>query len=372
MSFDVPFIRPSFPEPRLIAEDAQRIIESGWFSNFGPAERELSSRLAEYTGQGVSAITVANATLGILAAADAVFGEGDRSRRVLVPSFSFAASAQVAEWCGFAPLFVDIDPQTLQPSLEHARLLASEGHDIAGIIHGNAFGIGAADIDDWVAQSEEWGVGIIIDSAAGFGSVYPDGSRLGARGACEVFSFHATKPFAVGEGGAVTSRDPEVIARIREFENFGFAGSRMSAGRGMNAKMSEFAAAMGLRQLERFDEELASRREVVEVYRDALDGSTARLVPGLELSSVCFATMVIPHEDQLAATRQALAGAGVEFRDYYNPPVHLHPRFERWTTGALPETERAARMVISLPVHADMAARHVAAVAEALRAGATA
>jgi dTDP-4-amino-4,6-dideoxygalactose transaminase len=372
MSFEVPFIRPVFPSATRMAEDYAAVVASGRFSNFGPQEQELAQRVSDYVGGEVRTATVANATLGLVAALTCALDPARRGQSVLIPSFTFAAGPHSIEWAGFRPHFVDIDPHTLQPSLDSARAVVASGVPLAGILFCNTFGIGAAEVDAWVAAADAWGLPLVIDSAAGFGSRYADGTPLGAKGTCEVFSFHATKPFAVGEGGAVTSSDDELIDQLRAFENFGFDRSRRAIGAGLNAKLSEFSAALGVRQFEGFDESLRSRREVAARYATALRGSRARLVPGTERSSVCFASVVFEDDRQLAATAHALEAASVEFRSYYSPAVHRHPRFAGLQRTELPHTERAEAAMLSVPVHADMAECDRDRVAEALVKGRTA
>ncbi len=369
MPFEVPFIHPVFPPATQIAVDYEEVVASGWFSNFGPKERELAHRVAQYVGGDVRAATVTNATLGLVAAITCTFDRQRLGQAVLTPSFTFAAGAHSIEWAGYRPAFVDVDPETLQPSLASAERALAEVEGVAGVVFCNTFGIGAGEIDEWVSAADSWGVPIVIDSAAGFGSRYADGTPLGAKGTCEVFSFHATKPFAVGEGGAVTSRDAALVERLQAFQNFGFAGARVAEGRGLNAKMSEFSAALGVRQFDGFDSSLESRRAVAACYADAVEGSSARLVPGTERSSVCFASLVVDDERQRAATAAALGSRGIEFRDYYSPPVHRHPHFAHLSHVPLPSTERVAQSMLSVPVHADMSDRARDLVVEALREG---
>ncbi len=126
-----------------------------------------------------------------------------------MPSFTFVAVAQAALWAGYRPWFIDIDADTWQPSAPSARAVLECSRDrVAGILLANVFGVGNPQVGAWEDLAAQWDLPIVIDSAAGFGSAYADGERLGGRGACEIFSFHATKPFAIGEGGALVSSRP--------------------------------------------------------------------------------------------------------------------------------------------------------------------
>src|SRR5262249_17147264 len=142
---------------------------------------------------------------------------------------------------------------------------------------------------------------LVIDSAAGFGSHYADGTRVGTRGACEIFSLHATKPFAIGEGGALVSRDPRLVEQAYSFQNFGFTKSPEAVQLGLNAKLQEISAAIGLRQLVHLDDRLASRRQVLESYRDGLADTGAVFQNNAEAASLCFASVCCTSVDHKSA-----------------------------------------------------------------------
>jgi dTDP-4-amino-4,6-dideoxygalactose transaminase len=376
MPSEIPFIRPSFPGPAELAEDFDEIVHANWYTNFGPKERQFAGALAEYLGPDLHVATLANGTLALIAALHTTLGPGTRDRYLLMPSFTFIAVAQAALWTGYRPWFIDIDPDTWQPSLPSARAVLECSRDrVAGLLLTNAFGVGNPQVGAWEDFAAEWELPIVLDSAAGFGSVYADGKRVGGRGACEIFSFHATKPFAVGEGGALVSRDPRLVEQAHNFQNFGFAGARESTQLGMNAKLQEINAAIGLRQLVGLDRRLASRRNVFECYRAELTGVGLRFQPNAEASSLGFASACCTSADHQAAVLASLREHAIQARDYYNPPQHLHPYFvanpELVESADLPVTQDICSRIVSLPVHDDMApddlARVVAAVQEGTR-----
>lgn len=372
MPSEIPFIRPTFPDPSMVAAEYEEIVRSNWFTNFGPKERRFTQALAEYIGNECAVATFANGSLALLAAIHSSTGYGSRDKYLLMPSFTFAAVAESAIWLGYRPWFIDIDPHTWQPSLPAAQeILESHRDEVAGILLTNAFGVGNPQIDDWEACAAEWDLPIVIDSAAGFGSAYTDGTKLGTRGTCEIFSFHATKPFAVGEGGALASRDAKLVDHARDFTNFGFAPkSRECATLGLNAKMAEMSSAIGLRQLIDFDQRLASRREVFSAYKRELADLDLQFQPNAEVSSLCFASIVCSSAIQKASMLASLQAFAVQARDYYNPPQHCHPYFQ-----ANPELTREADLsvtadicsrIISVPIHDHMDPADVARVVEAI------
>lgn len=374
MPSEIPFIRPHFPEPVDLAEDFGEIVHANWYTNFGPKEREFAGAVGDYLGPGVHVATVASGTLALIAALHTTFGRGTRERYLLMPSFTFIAVAQAALWAGYRPWFIDIDPETWQPCVFSARVALECSRDrVAGILLANVFGVGNPQVGAWENLAAEWDLPIVIDSAAGFGSTYADGERVGRRGTCEIFSFHATKPFAVGEGGALVSRDPRLVQRVREFQNFGFAESREGMQLGINAKLQEINAAIGMRQLVGFDHRLASRRNVFRCYRARLTCTGLRFQPNAVASSLCFAGASCMSADHKAQVMASLRRHSVHARDYYNPPQHLHPYFLRNShlaeSADLHVTEDICSRIISLPVHDNMAPGDIARVIAAVKDG---
>lgn len=368
MIFDIPFIKPRLPPAAELVEDYDAIIASNWFTNFGPKEREFAVGVGSWVGDR-SAVTFTNATIALIGLLRSALGAGDPSREVIVPSFTFAAGPAAIEWAGFTPIFIDIEPDGLQPDLEQARALVAQRRSIAGILLANTFGIGNAAIAAWEQLAEEAGLPLLIDSAAGFGSTYADGTRLGSRGTAEVFSFHATKPFAIGEGGAVTTGDPILADQLRRFQNFAFAQDRGADGLGLNGKLAEIPAAIGLRQLRRFPAALELRHAVLEAYAAGLPRGW-RLPVGIERSSVCFATVLAPDRASRDAARARLLDAGIEARVYYTPAVHRQPHFATAPrAGSLAVTDDVGDRVLSLPVHEQMAPESQQRVVAALKGG---
>nr|WP_239655375.1 DegT/DnrJ/EryC1/StrS family aminotransferase [Mycobacterium riyadhense] len=370
----IPFIRPTFPGADQLAEDFAHIADTNWYTNFGPKERQFARALGDYLGPDLHVATLANGTIALIAALHVTFGAGTRDRYVLMPSFTFVGVAQAALWTGYRPWFIDIDADTWQPCVHSARAVLERHRDrIAGIVLVNVFGVGNPQVDSWEALAAEWELPMVVDSAAGFGSAYADGARVGARGACEIFSLHATKPFAVGEGGALASRDPRLVDQAYKFQNFGFVKTRESIQIGMNGKLPEISAAIGLRQLVGLDDRLASRRQVFESYRAGLADVGVRFQNNAEASSLCFASACCTSVQHKTAVMANLHRHAIEARDYYNPPQHLHRYFvtnpELVASTDLAVTTSICSRIVSLPVHDHMASDDVARVVAAVREG---
>ena len=380
MPSEIPFIRPSFPGPAELAEDFGDIVSANWYTNFGPKEQQFAKALSDYIGPGSHVATLSNGTMALLAALNATVGMGARDRYLLMPSFTFIAVPQAGVWAGYRPWFIDVDPDTWQPSVSSARAVLERSRDrVAGILSANVLGVGNPAISAWENLAAEWDLPLVIDSAAGFGSEYADGARVGGRGACEIFSFHATKPFSIGEGGALVSRDPELVKQTYQFQNFGFGGSWGSAGArecihlGVNAKLQEINGAIGLRQLVKFDDRLASRRRVLAQFRSELSSAGLRFHPNAEASSVWCASVCCESAEQQSAVVASLRAHAIQPRDYYNPPLHLHPYFvanrEGFGAADLSVTEDICSRIVSLPVHDYMASDDVARVVAAVQQG---
>ena len=364
-STTLPVIRaqkPKLPDPAAIMSYYQASIDAGFYSNGGPNARELSRRLEEYLGNGTICIPIANCTVGLMAALRAVCGTPTARRPVvLTPSYTFTATACAIEWAGFEPVFVDIeakgwhiDPEALEEALEQY-----EGR-VAGVLSCATFGT-APTRDQraaWRAACERHGVPLLIDSAAGFGSLDEFGARLGGLGDVEVFSFHATKPFAIGEGGVITTSDAELAAQIGRLLNFGLEpGTRVSTGVGFNGKLSELHAATGLAMLDMFQDVLIARRGHASDIRALLHGTPIAVQRGADRSTHQFMQLLMPDADTRAAVVAAAPEHGIEVRTLHDPPLHRHPAFaERGKVGSLPVTDVIAARSLSLPMANELSA----------------
>jgi len=350
----IPFIKPHLPHSSELAADYEAIVASNWFTNFGPFENKFRQAAAEYLDNNTYVTTVANATLGIDLAIRALIDRSEQGKSIIMPSFTFVAGAEAIISNGFTPVFIDINQKDLQPDIDDARnYLNRKKSDVAGILLCNIFGVGNTSIVEWEDLAKEYKIPLIIDTAAGFGSRYDETEKVGARGDCEIFSLHATKPFAIGEGGLVTSKDPELINKVRQLQNFGFGPSRKITTIGTNAKMQEINAAIGLRQLEGFEERLSVRRAVLAAYKEQLPDFVYQ--SNDSLSTVAFTSILAPNAERARSIHQGLINNGVEARRYYEP-LHLQTEISRYALIAsdLKTTEDIASRIISLPVHDNM------------------
>lgn len=368
VQYKIPFIRPSFPSIEEMSEDYQNIVTSNWYSNFGQYEKELSARAARYVGDTVYATTVANCTLGIDIAVLALFDTS--KKKVLTQSFTFAAGAEVLIRNGYEPILVDIEKQTWQMNIQKTEeLITKKREDIAGILLCNTFGVGNPDIEKWEQLAKQYGLPLILDTAAGFGSRYTAGEIVGGRGDCEVFSLHATKPFAVGEGGLITSRNEQLIHKLRSLQNFGFENDRTVHSIGMNAKMQEFSCAIGIRQIDKLAERIHIRQDKLRIYKEQLEPQGFVFQPGDDMSTVPFVSVLTPDTIDASRAQERLIGSGIEARRYYTPAVHLHSAIMAHASISenLTVTEDISRSIISLPLLNDMTDEDITLICDTLK-----
>lgn len=356
----VPFIRPALPSVAALGPDLAAIASSNWYSNFGPYERSFRDAISDYLGGDLSVVTVNSATTGLMAALASLLPRGEGTSSIAIASFTFAAGAQAIIWHGYQPAWIDVDPVSLQPSISAFRELYSQDPKVRAILLTNTFGIGNSEIQEWEALANELSIPLIIDSAAGFGSRYTDRERVGLRGACEVFSFHATKPFAIGEGGAIVTRDRDLAEKMRQFTNFGFDGPNGATRVGLNGKLQELNAAIGLHQLSTFNAAVQHRQEILAHYVSEFAALPLTTPLGAQKSSVCFASFTFSSNASLMSALSALRLASVDARSYYSPSLHRQSFFSaRAPLVALPYTDSLGDRTISLPVLPDMTSEEI-------------
>jgi dTDP-4-amino-4,6-dideoxygalactose transaminase len=365
----IPFQRPSLPPTPAIDRYLELSRGERWFSNGGPCWRLLRDRLADLTG--AYCVPVASGTLGLMAALAAVLdmpGQGHRRSAALMPSFTFLATAQAAIWSGLRPRLIDIaaDDWHLDPALLERALVG--GQDLGAVLAVSAFGTPPPPDtrQRWERACRQAGVPLIVDSAAGFGAVAADGLPVGAQGDLEVVSFHATKPFAIGEGGAVFTRDRALHERLELAVNFGFTPERtVGLSRGLNAKMSELHAATALAVLDRLDEILEQRRRAATSIRTQL-GQAASWQADCELSTWQFLPVALAGPEQRQRVLEACRGE-IEVRVYYNPLDELLPELAP-AGGKLSRTQDLHGRILCLPMANDLSPAEQDAIAAALKA----
>jgi dTDP-4-amino-4,6-dideoxygalactose transaminase len=359
--------QPSVGSRQRFLARINEMLDRRWLSNNGPFVQEFETRVAEFISVR-HCIAMCNGTMAL----ELLFQALELCGEIILPSFTFVATAHAARRSGLTPVFCDIAPGSshLDPRRVEERI-TSRTCAIAGV---HCWGIPCA-IEALAEIAARHRLKLVFDAAHAFGCSH-GGKMVGGFGNAEVFSFHATKFFHSLEGGAVTTNDGELAARLRLLRNFGFTGYDQVACLGANAKMTEVCAAMGLTSFEGLQETVAWNCDVYRRYREELhDLPGLRLVvyEGSERQNYQYVAACVDEEGAGISRDLLLAilhAENVLARRYFFPGCHrLEPyRSENRDAGsALPETEKLASRILQLPAGPQMSAAHVAGVCDVIR-----
>jgi dTDP-4-amino-4,6-dideoxygalactose transaminase len=291
----------------------------------------------------------------------------DLTGDVVVPSFTFAATAHAVAWNGLHPAFADVEPDTL--TLDPEAVRRAIGMRTSAIVATHLYGT-PADVDALMSIAAELGIRLFFDAAHAFGSRHGS-SRVGGFGDAEVFSLSPTKVVVAGEGGIIATNDDVIAERCRIGRDYGNPGDYDCRLIGLNARMSELHAALALASLEDLDERLEERNRLAEDYRSGLGDVLGLGFPSIrEGDRSTYKDFTVLVHPEIAGTSadelgRALGREGIETKRYYNPPVHRMRSYRFLGGGAqpLPVTEFAAERVLTLPLWTGMRPAEVERVA---------
>ena len=359
--------RPNVGDPQRLIERIQGVLERRWLSNDGPLVQELEARIAAMVGVR-HCVAMCNGTIALEIAARAAGLAGE----VILPSFTFIATAHALQWQEITPVFCDIDPAT--HNLDPERVEALITPRTTGIIGVHLWGRPCA-VEALAAIAKRHRLRLIFDAAHAFACSH-GGRPVGSFGDAEVFSFHATKFFNSGEGGAVVTNNDALAREVRLMKNFGFADYDAVVHVGTNGKMTELAAAVGLTSLESIDDFIAVNRRNHERYRQQLRG--LRGISLLDYDTVegsNYQYVVLEVEEAAAAVGrdrllQILHAENVLARRYFYPGCHrMEPYRSAFPEASLrlPATERVAARVLSLPTGTSIGEADIDAICAVVR-----
>lgn len=358
--------RPNIGNQEAFLKLVGEMLDRRWLSNNGPLVQELESRVAAYH-QVKHCVAMCNGTVALEIAIRALELQGE----VIVPSYTFIATAHALSWQAITPVFADIDPTThcLDPDAVR-RMITPRTSGIIGVhLWGRA-----APVEVLQEIADEYGLKLMFDAAHAFGCSR-HGRMIGSFGACEVLSFHATKFFNTFEGGAVLTNDDVLAEKMRLMRNFGFAGFDNVIHMGTNGKMIEIAAAMGLVNLEAIDGFISANRRNYAIYRQKLEGLPGiRLLPYDEKERNNYQYVVMEVGEECPVTRdrliEVLHAENILARKYFWPGCHaMKPYRELYPHAGLllPNTQEVAQHVVVLPTGTAMTTDMVETVATVIR-----
>jgi dTDP-4-amino-4,6-dideoxygalactose transaminase len=358
--------RPHIGDRARLRERLDDLLDRAWLTNSGPYVEEFEQRVAAFVG-APHCVVMANAT----AALEVLIKALDLTGEVILPSFTFIATAHAVSWQRLTPVFCDIDPAT--HNLDARAVASTITARTSAIIGVHVWGR-ACDVDGLRDLAERHDLALVFDAAHAFGCTAQQ-RPIGSLGVAEVFSFHATKIINSFEGGAVTTTDAALAERLRLMRNFGFAGYDRVVSMGTNAKLSEAGAAMGLTSLESYDAFRAINQERYHEYRrhlEELPGITMISYDARESSN--FQYVVVEVDDDVAGLSRddlqtVLMAENVLARRYFYPGCHRMAPYasENGDVASLPNTDLVASRVLCLPSGSGMRPEEPAAVSRIIR-----
>jgi dTDP-4-amino-4,6-dideoxygalactose transaminase len=351
-----PIIRPTLPS----LSDIVRLVGPSWDSGtvtVGPTVRALEEEVCRQTGARYC-VALSSCTAGLMLIPGALGLPA--GKEVIVPSFTFAATAQALLWNGLIPVFADCLPGTCTIDPEDVERNLSP--DTAAICGVSIFGL-PPDYEALLELGRRKGLPVYFDSAQGLGATYR-GQPLGGFGACEIFSMSPTKVVTAVEGGLLTTNDQTLWERIRSMRDYGkdpVKGEEMHH-LGLSARMSELHAAVGLLSLRRMGELVKARKELISIYRDRLGrlpGCWVQKFPADRTTSGNYFVLFITESAKRSRDEvyEALKAVGIQTKRYFYPPVHEHAIFRQVpmrVSSHLTHTPKISREGLALPLYSHM------------------
>jgi dTDP-4-amino-4,6-dideoxygalactose transaminase len=358
----IPVTKTFFPPFEDYQAKLQQIWKSGWLTNNGQFENELAIKLGQYLG--ISQIElVANGMLALQLAIKAL----DLIGEIITTPFSYVATANAIAWEGCTPLFVDIDEKTLciDPDLIEAAITEKTSAIMATHVYGYP-----CDVERIAQIARKHNLKVIYDGAHCFG-VKLHGQSLLIHGDISTLSFHATKLFHTAEGGAVVCRDEHVSKRIFVMKRFGHLGEDYYQEIGINAKMSELHAAMGLCILPMIDQIIDKRRQIATWYDELIKDSQLQrpeLPQGVDYNYNYYPVFFPSHADMMQA-RQDLMEQDIFPRCYFYPSLNTLPYLQQVGYKACPVSESAAMRVLCLPLYYELQKEEIIKISKIILQG---
>ncbi|MFA7402893.1 MAG: aminotransferase class I/II-fold pyridoxal phosphate-dependent enzyme [Pelobacteraceae bacterium] len=359
--------RPNIGNREVLLSRINDMLDRRWLTNNGPFVQEFEKRLQEFLGVK-HCVAMCNATIALEITTRALGMEGE----VIVPAFTFVATAHSLQWQGITPVFCDIDPIT--HTLDPAQVEKMITPRTTGIVGVHLWGR-ACNVEALTDVANRHNLKLVLDAAHAFGCSYK-GKMIGGFGDAEVFSFHATKFFNTFEGGLVATHSDELAEKIRLMKNFGFHGYDNVVYIGTNGKMTEICAAMGLTNMDSLDEFIDVNRRNYLAYKQHLAPVRGlKLVELPEHENSNFQYIVVEvDEAQTEVSRDRLVEIlhreNVIARRYFFPGCNRMEPYRSFFPNAgrvLLETERLSQRVLVLPTGTSVQLDDIRKIAEIIK-----
>ncbi|ENL0637019.1 DegT/DnrJ/EryC1/StrS family aminotransferase [Klebsiella variicola] len=358
----LPFLKPWLPPYSELEDNLKNILSTGMLTK-GELNKQYENAVSNYIGSG-EVIAVSSATSGLIMTLLAMNITGE----VLVPSFTFCATANAVVRAGAVPVFVDCDPETYTICPDDLEKKITSRTQAILAVH--VFGVPAR-CEKLASLAHDYNLNLIFDSAHAMGSEL-NGVKIGNFGDAEVFSTTPTKTLVTGEGGLIVTRNPELALRLRALKEYGNTGDYDNPWAGLNGRLSEMQCALGLASLLHLEESVSLRNSLAAIYRKKL-----REVPGIELQHIpeyvkttCKDLSVIIDPVHFGCNRDELADAlqkeGIPTRKYFYPALHQMKAFREYASERLPCTERIAAGILCLPLYPDLPSRDVEKICDVI------
>lgn len=352
-----PLRRSRLPRTEEIVPYLEGIDDRKWYSNFGPLSEEFEHRLAARFGVESEQLQLtSSATIGLYLALTAL--DLPKGSYCAVPSLTFPATVSAVMLAGLAPVFIDIDPDTLTISTR-ALLQAANRYNIAAAVPVSFFG-SPLSAPHWVDAVSGSNIKIVFDAAWCFDSLEP--STIPS-----VVSLHATKVFGIGEGGFLSCLDRDLVQVVRRNSNFGMTVSRDIVSFGINGKLSEYSAAVGLAALDSWNERRSEMLRIQESYVSALKGVDGLKVLSHHTEEYISGSMCIALDKPAKPTlHQTLKSKSIEARYWWGRPCHTLTAFQNLKAIDLETTNDISSRVVNLPFYEGLSVEDVEYIAEVL------
>jgi dTDP-4-amino-4,6-dideoxygalactose transaminase len=333
-----------------------KIWESNWITNKGPLSEDLEQKLRDFLGVK-HLILVSNGTIAL----QLLYKALGLTKKVVTTPFSYVATSSSIVWEGLEPVYCDIDPETLCPSIENLEKTLESDSEINAIVITHVYG-NSGPLDAYQNLADKYKIPLIYDAAHSFNVKYKNQSVLNL-GTASTLSFHATKLFHTIEGGAIVCNDDELAHKVEYMRRFGHdneGGFYELAG--INGKSSEFNAAMGLAVLPHINEIIQKRKAIFEIYDQVLTGKVELLNWNKNLNkNYAYYPVFLQDEAHVKSSQAFLLKNGINTRRYFHPSLNQLPYVKN---QACPVSENEASRVMCLPLDIDLSKEKVQEVAE--------